>query len=116
MWINLIRILSLLVTLTGGIVLGIGTSLIPQKVTNNGDRYIGDATSYNTDLINAQMASYGFKLAMIGVGLCGLGFIGWCLLIWHAHREDFALPLIPLVQPVPRRVRINPDASVITLR
>jgi len=115
MWINIIRIISLIVTLSGGIVIGIGTSLIPQKVTNNGDRYIGDATSYNTDLINAQMASYGFKLAMIGIGLCGLGFIGWCVLIWKAEREDFGVPLIPLVQPVSRRVRINPEPSVITV-
>jgi len=108
MWINLIRILSITLILGGGIVIGIGSSSIPQTVTNTGDRYIGDADSYNTDLRNAQMGSYGFKLAMGGLGVCGTGLLLACGLIYHADQETFSLS-------IPRRVRINPEPSVIAI-
>lgn len=115
MWINLIRILSITLMLAGGIIIGVGSSSIPQTVTNTGDRYIGHADSYNTDLRNAQIGSSGFKLAMSGVGVCVTGFLLACGLICHEDRTNFAVHPIPPIQPIQRRVRINPQPSVITV-
>jgi len=38
----------------------VGTTIIPQTVTNYGDKYIGDAQAYNHDLSKAQIQSYGY--------------------------------------------------------
>jgi hypothetical protein len=69
MWIKLIQIINTLVITGSIIIFGVGCSLIPQTVTNNGDMYVGDAPSYNRDLQNAQINSYGFKLIVISLYL-----------------------------------------------
>jgi hypothetical protein len=70
--LNVINSLSLI----GGIITVIsGATLMPQTITNSGDKYIGNAESYNRDLQKAQLASYGFKVVIVGLSITAINFI-----------------------------------------
>jgi hypothetical protein len=109
MWIKLIQIINTLVITGSIIIFGVGCSLIPQTVTNNGDMYVGDAPSYNRDLQNAQINSYGFKLILISIGIFGGGMISCCCVCVRCKREELEIPVHV------RKVRIAPLPSVIII-
>jgi hypothetical protein len=90
-YMQLYKILQIINTLfftSSCILFGIGCSLLPQTVTNNGNAYIGTAEAYNTDLHNAQMNSYGFKLIMVGVGIFGGSFISCVAVCYLGNKEE----------------------------
>jgi len=66
-YINRFLIVNIVSLISGIITSIIGGTMIPQTVTNNGDKYIGEAAAYNDDLRKAQMGSYGFKIIIIGL-------------------------------------------------
>lgn len=109
-WLHIINGLSLV----GGIItVIIGVTLLPQTVTNNGDKYIGEADAYNADLQKAQMASYGFKVAIVGLSIIGVNFIALFAISYYMHIQENAD--LVRVQPQPiqvyesqRRVTISP--------
>jgi hypothetical protein len=64
---NIIQVINTLFLIAGIITGGIGVSMIPQNITNNGNLYIGSAEQYQAELRSAQLSSYGFKLTMAGL-------------------------------------------------
>ena len=65
--ITILHILNAISLVSGIITAIIGSTMLPQTVSNIGDKYIGEAQEYNEDLRKAQMGSYGFKLITIGL-------------------------------------------------
>ena len=58
------------VLLMGGIITGgIGGSMIPERVYNNGNTYVGSPQQYLADLRSAQLSSYGFLVCIAGVSV-----------------------------------------------
>jgi hypothetical protein len=108
-WYKIIQIINSLLVVTSFIILGIGSSLLPQTVTNNGDIYVGDANAYNTDLQKAQINSYGFKLILVSIGIFGGGMISCCCVCVRCKREELEIPVHV------RKVRIAPLPSVMII-
>jgi hypothetical protein len=75
----------------------VGISLMPQTITNNGNQYVGDAETYNKDLQNAQINSYGFKVIIIGLSVFGAGVISCICLCSINHIK---LKISPFIQQV----------------
>jgi hypothetical protein len=67
----LIQAINIITLLSGLITAIVGASMIPQNL-NNGNIYIGTGEQYEAELRAAQLASYGFKLTIIG--LIGIGY------------------------------------------
>ena len=63
---NLIQAINIITLLSGIITAIVGASMIPQNL-NNGNIYIGTGEQYEAELRAAQLASYGFKLTIIGL-------------------------------------------------
>jgi hypothetical protein len=107
-WSNIINLLSLV----GGIITVItGVILIPQTVTNTGDRYIGEADAYNADLQKAQIGSYGFKIVIVGLTIIGLNCIALLITCYYndlQEHEEARIQPVPIQISVERRVRISP--------
>jgi hypothetical protein len=105
-WYKIIQFINSLLVITSFIILSIGSSLLPQTVTNDGDIYVGDAQSYNRDLQNAQINSYGFKLILVSIGIFGGGMISCCCVCLRCKREELDLPIHA------RKVRVAPLPTV----
>jgi len=86
--------------------------MIPQTVTNNGDKYIGEAAAYNDDLRKAQMGSYGFKIIIIGLSISAGNCIVLLATCYCLHlQEKLEEPRIQpqsIQVPIERRVTISP--------
>ncbi len=108
-WYKIMQIINSLSIITSFIIFGVGCSLLPQTVTNNGDMYVGDAESYNKDLQKAQINSYGFKLILISLGILGGGIISSCIVCYRCKREELEIPAHV------RKVRIAPLPNVIII-
>ena len=102
-----LKIFNVLSIIAGIITISIGVSSIPQKVTNDGDMYIGTAEEYNADLYKAQIGSRGFRIAMIGVVMFGVGLIGILCVALYYKKEYIVSSL--------RHVRISPEPTVIEI-
>jgi hypothetical protein len=111
-YMKIIHVINLL-SLIGGIITAIvGATMLPQTVTNIGDKYIGEAAEYNEDLRKAQMGSYGFKLVTIGLSITA----GNCLVLlvrcYCIHLEENVqqsrIQPAPIKIPLERRVTISP--------
>jgi hypothetical protein len=83
----------------------IGSTIIPQTVSNEGNRYIGSADEYNTDLRNSQLNSYGFKVTMISLGITLANCISLALACCYMVDTD----------PTQRRVTIHPTPTIIEI-
>ena len=84
-FINDINALSLI----GGIITGgIGGSMIPQTVANNGNIYVGTGEQYQIDLRAAQLSSYGFKVTIVGVSMVLYSILGFGCMHFH-NNIDF---------------------------
>lgn len=90
---KIIQIINSLSIITSFIIFGVGSSLLPQTVTNNGDMYVGDANAYNTDLQKAQINSYGFKLILISIGILSGGITSCCVVCYRCNREELESPI-----------------------
>ena len=107
--LQILQIINVLSIISGIITIIAGSFSIPQKVTNNGDIYIGTAEQYNTDLYNAQIGSNGFKIVMIGLGFILYGLCG-CFGVLYCYKKYEIQPQI-----LERHVRINPEPTVIEI-
>lgn len=85
---KILHIINTLLFTSSCILFGIGCSLLPQTVTNNGNAYIGTAEAYNTDLHNAQINSYGFKLIMVGLAIFAACFISCVAVCYLANKKE----------------------------
>jgi hypothetical protein len=106
--VNAIQFLNVALILTGIIVVAIGSSLIPQTVTNSGNVYVGDTEQYNNDLRNTQLSSHGFQIIVIGLCIGGVSGIS-CIYIScrYTFYENGFVP--------PRRVTIHPIPTIIEI-
>ena len=108
-------------SLVGGIITTIsGATLMPQTVTNSGDKYIGNAASYNKDLQNAQLASYGFKVVIVGLSITAINFILLVLICCYPYLQEYLQENLSIhPQPIQTyalhtRVTIGANATDIT--
>ena len=83
--INVINALSLVAGIITG---GIGGSMIPQTVYNNGNIYVGTGEQYQADLRAAQLSSYGFKVTIAGVSMVLYSLVGFACMHYH-NNIDF---------------------------
>ena len=118
-YINRLYIINA-ISLIGGIITAIsGATSMPQTVTNNGDKYFGDADSYNADLKKAQLASNGFKVVIIGLSITAFNFIALLGMWYYPYLQEYShenLSIHP--QPIQvdqsqRRVTISPTVTEI---
>jgi hypothetical protein len=101
-----ISVINILFIIGGCITTGVASTNIPQTVSNFNNTYIGTADEYNTDLRNAQIGSYAFKVTMISLSITIANFIS--LFIACFYRVDD-------IEPIPRRVSIHPTPTVIEI-
>lgn len=113
---NYLKVLHIIngISLVGGIITAIsGGILLPQTVTNNGDKYIGDAVPYNDDLKKAQIASYGFKVVIVGLSITAFNGIALLVTSYFIHLQEHTEQSRIHPQPIQvyesqRRVTISP--------
>jgi hypothetical protein len=120
-----IRLLQLVNTafLIGGFICAMyGGSIVPQTVANTAKGYVGDTNQFNEDLKNAQLGSYGFKLVVIGLSICGgniVSLVSTCCYIRYEDNHtvypdprplvlEMARDTAPIQILVERRVTISP--------
>lgn len=91
--------------------------MLPQTVTNNGDKYIGDSVAYNDDLKKAQMASYGFKIIIIGLSITAANCIVLTFTLYKLNLQEYDVQPSSHPQPnqvtISRRVTISPTVTEI---
>jgi len=74
------------VLLMGGIITGgIGASLIPERVYNNGNTYVGSPQQYLADLRSAQLSSYGFLVCIAGVSVVLFSLLGFVCISFYTN-------------------------------
>jgi hypothetical protein len=100
-----ISIINIGCMIGGFIGIMIGSTTIPQTVSNEGNQYIGSADEYNTDLRNAQLGSYGFKVTMISLGITLANCISFAIAC--CYRID--------TESIQRRVSIHPTPTIIEI-
>ena len=90
--------------ISGIITIAVGTSMIPQTITNSSNLYIGNAEQYQADLRDAQLSSYGFKVTIGGLISFGSGILGIACMYCNKESETNAVvdtPEPPKVEPSP---------------
>jgi len=112
-YINTLHIINGISLITGIITAIAGATSMPQTVTNHGDKYIGDADSYNADLKKAQLASYGFKIVIVGLSITAFNFIALLFICYRIHLQEEAdlhriHPQPIQIHETQRRVSISP--------
>jgi hypothetical protein len=110
--ITILHILNAISLVSGIITAIIGSTMLPQTVSNIGDKYIGEAQEYNEDLRKAQMGSYGFKLITIGLSITAGNCIVLLVRCYCIHLQEYKdqsrIQPVSIQIPVERRVRISP--------
>lgn len=104
--ISLIQAILTVSVIGGSICTIVGTTLIPQTVTNNGNAYIGTAEAYEADLHKAQLASYGFKVVIVGISIFGGSFL---LLLLSCYKGRLTCIR---VSPESQESRVSPENPV----
>ena len=105
----------LILSMIGGIVCTIvGATFIPQTITNNGNSYIGTAQAYEADLQKAQLASYGFRVVIIGLSITGGSFVS---LVCSCYSTKLYC-IEPSVEPIreikqTKKQKIHPEQIII---
>jgi hypothetical protein len=108
------RLLQLVNTvfLIGGFICAMyGGSIVPQTLANSGKGYVGDSNKFNEDLKNAQLGSYGFKLVIIGVSICGGNIVSLvCTCCYIRYEDNHTVHPAPTVMHTltERRVTLSP--------
>jgi hypothetical protein len=111
----IIQIIPILSFIGGVVCTIIGANLIPQTVNNNGNSYIGTAEAYQADLQKAQLASYGFKVVVVGLSITGGSFLV-LLFACYSHKLNCIEPR--RIEPTreikqPNKIKIHPEEILI---
>lgn len=119
-YIKIIHVINVLSLIGGILITIIGATMLPQSVSNNGDKYIGEASAYNEDLRKAQIGSYGFKIIITGLSIIAGNFIIAIARFYYMHlQENVQQPRIqpaPIQAPEERRVTIRAPIQAPTER
>lgn len=112
----IIQIIPILSFIGGVVCTIIGANLIPQTVNNNGNSYIGTAEAYQADLQKAQLASYGFKVVVVGLSITGGSFLV-LLFACYSHKLN-CIQSTATVEPTreikqPKKIKIHPEEILI---
>lgn len=86
--LHILHILNILSFISAFICTVYGSTIIPVSITNTTQGYIGDSHSYNEDLKQAQLHSYGFKLIIIGLSVCGGNILSLVLICCYTKYQD----------------------------
>lgn len=109
-YITRLHILNAISLVSGIITAIVGATMLPQTVTNTGDKYIGEAAAYNEDLRKAQMGSYAFKIITIGLSISA----GNCLVLlvrcYYIHLEENVQE--PRIQPAPIQIPVEKKVTI----
>jgi hypothetical protein len=92
--------------LSGIISIAVGTSMIPQTITNSSNLYIGNAEQYQADLRDAQLASYGFKVTVGGLVALGIGILGTVCMYCNKESQTSVVDVTP--EPPQAQIRNEP--------
>jgi len=104
--ISHIQAILTLSAIGGSICTIVGATFIPQTVTNNGNAYIGTAEAYEADLHRAQLASYGFKVVVVGLSIFGGSFL---LLLLSCHQGRLTCSR---VHPESQESHVTPEIHI----
>ena len=111
-YLTRLHILNAMSLVSGIITAIVGATMLPQTVTNTGDKYIGEAAEYNEDLRKAQMGSYGFKLVTIGLSITAGNCVVLLVRCYCIHLEENVqqsrIQPASIQIPLEKRVRISP--------
>ena len=110
--ISHIQAILTLSAIGGSICTIVGATFIPQTVTNNGNAYIGTAEAYEADLHRAQLASYGFKVVIVGLSIFGGSFL---LLLLSCHQGRLTCSRVHPESHVTPENPATPESTVIPI-